>query len=1657
MISIAISIGADQAVGSEHQPTASIEAESLPEVANPFPGQTVISLFTPGIYAIDEGEISSQLAEASINGSAFSEAAMGQVLEAVDQVTVREIVTATGGQVAFFLAPSVVVAAKTPIASVAIVQPSIDFGDVLGLDVSAIANVLEPGDPPLAMEDVVLSWQVNGVTASIGDVLSFGDVVQARAFWDHPTGSGSAISAALTVPFAEAAELTIALAQPGYSAGKVLSEADLVWSIEASGYPALQGDDVIASLEVNGVTAVLPYTAQDGDVLVPVVSASHSAGPISVRGQSLMVSTRFDVLGQVDDTIEVDGATGNLTVSVTAPTAIAGVFTLDISGAPLNIAQLQNGPQCFSAPAVAGDADPDLGETIIGQRGLWLYDLDLSAPGQSSFWQRSETGLAGWSNIPGATGDDYVIQSADLGKFLRRQDILTQPGTGSRAAASNVISVQATTAPTVSLNPASTTLFAGTTGTVASLTYGGGVADTVTLTGPDAAFFALSNGNASLDLAGALALGSYSVTVEVANAGGINSDTFTLTVEGALPTYTVSLGALTAGQTFGEPGSGADVEAVLGGAAGNPDDPLAWECSVNNGSTYEALIEPVTALEGQDVIIRISDIDHPSGAFTAISNAVTVSSVATRYAGALLSAAQEGFSDTSVFAVTPTPDPAITVTNGLLTVDGGQSASKNLWQTGSGQVAADVGDLYSIIADFGPIAGGTVLLNTNLSGVNGSLAALTGGEFIRQSVFEVTAPVSQVSGGIRALNGRSFTSSSIATFRLNDLLDLPQAIFLSIGQSNWIGNSAGYDKADIEYADGCLYTPSIVNRSIGADDYPSAAGEMLPMMAMEPMQHQTLNLGQGPGAEFCREIREGIPASQAVHYFAGARAAAGFKDGDLWAGSLDGGGQPTGGSSYVKWWTEARKLFARAQAWHPESYIAGVIVCGGESDLGGTWDEGRNATESLSNLSKLIDDIRTEWGANIPVVISEIGYQPTDTGVAEFIEAQQQLATGSGNATYEKNLCAYVARPSNFVLTDGTHYDAATNRQRGQDAAAAMAALIAQPAALPGEVPVLAPLITESPVAAGEDEFTYTTDLIASTQSIVTIDSVQISDVSVPPLAAGQAYIQTPMRFTRTGDQPGDTVTLQRPDMHHDIASFSEAWEWLLGGSSTGNTSASHVYGDTASELTVRYRAFDGSTQVLEQVYTPEQVSITPVPPVLTNSAASMVLGTTQNFTAYQDETPGEAVDEGFSLDDLVVTSGEGTLVEFDANGVFRFTAPSTTDTTVLTATISNETGGQATKTFTINAVVITQLDVGLNQAEDWVRNEHAFVQENWVPAIGTAAIENNPSAPAGIISGEWAGATGDYNVTLRGRSDVDGENSQWQLRVAGVIQQSWSVKTVTNQFEDYATGSPVTLFNGDLIEILIDAKPANDGGLAWCGVDRVTFAASTGEAFEDFGVFVQSEMANGVGSAGVELPSDPISGNYILAFCAATETDLGSLSFADGWTSIASRQDADGQNLGIAAAYKKSNGTETGSLNPIDWSGSSDESYIISEIQGSGSDLSLVGSATLEGDNPSNGQSSVTLNFDTGDTERAVVYAHFAYLFQNAGTDFDDSAALAAGWTRHEGTLGGSTGGVAATWTYSKQLLNGGADSITLTITAGSNTNRQLSGLGYIIRGVAT
>ena len=138
-----------------------------------------------------------------------------------------------------------------------------------------------------------------------------------------------------------------------------------------------------------------------------------------------------------ENTFEIDGATGDVTVTVTSPGVYssydagngAGVFIFDE-------ADLASGPWPLVPPQIIDDGTPEDGDTLTLTPGLWTYDPDNGGLGSPSYqWQRNGV------NIAGATTLSYTLMAADAGTDIRVIETLAD-NNGTRTAASAAVSVE---------------------------------------------------------------------------------------------------------------------------------------------------------------------------------------------------------------------------------------------------------------------------------------------------------------------------------------------------------------------------------------------------------------------------------------------------------------------------------------------------------------------------------------------------------------------------------------------------------------------------------------------------------------------------------------------------------------------------------------------------------------------------------------------------------------------------------------------------------------------------------------------------------------------------------------------------------------------------------------------------------------------------------------------------------------------------------------------------------------------------------------------------------------------------------------------------------------------------------------------------------------
>lgn len=270
-------------------------------------------------------------------------------------------------------------------------------------------------------------------------------------------------------------------------------------------------------------------------------------------------------------------------------------------------------------------------------------------------------------------------------------------------------------------------------------------------------------------------------------------------------------------------------------------------------------------------------------------------------------------------------------------------------------------------------------------------------------------------------------------FPLKDKIAAPADIYIFAGQSNMVGGGALTDwDPDIDRpvaealavtgfmrgSDG--YTNDGTGAAINAAfDGNYGVGHPVPMV--HPVTHSSPNLGRvSPAAWIMRSLVDAGITAPGREIVAACMAAA---DTDLffqWDPDDDG-------RMYDLMVANVNALLAR----NPGSEVKGMFWCQGESS---------DATGYATLFNSIIDGLRASWG-DFPLVIMEIGGQP-DWGATIAMNAEHaKLVTGSGDAA-ELSDCIFVPRPvgAEYTVGDEVHYNGATNRVRGQEAAAAFLA-----------------------------------------------------------------------------------------------------------------------------------------------------------------------------------------------------------------------------------------------------------------------------------------------------------------------------------------------------------------------------------------------------------------------------------------------------------------------------------------------------------------------------------------------------------------------------------------------------------------------------------------
>lgn len=151
--------------------------------------------------------------------------------------------------------------------------------------------------------------------------------------------------------------------------------------------------------------------------------------------KSVTPTLTFGLNSTAEGEIEIEGASGEITITVTSPSAYA---TYDVGAGPgvftANSADLASGPLNLAPPQILDDGAPASGETLTSIPGLWIYDGSSAAPSITSQWHR------GVAAIAGATQTSYTLGAADEGQDITLEETAIGAN-GTRSAISAATSV----------------------------------------------------------------------------------------------------------------------------------------------------------------------------------------------------------------------------------------------------------------------------------------------------------------------------------------------------------------------------------------------------------------------------------------------------------------------------------------------------------------------------------------------------------------------------------------------------------------------------------------------------------------------------------------------------------------------------------------------------------------------------------------------------------------------------------------------------------------------------------------------------------------------------------------------------------------------------------------------------------------------------------------------------------------------------------------------------------------------------------------------------------------------------------------------------------------------------------------------------------------
>jgi hypothetical protein len=191
----------------------------------------------------------------------------------------------------------------------------------------------------------------------------------------------------------------------------------LVSASAALGTAVAEADDTVTYTPPPGLTGfdTVVYEVADDQGLT-------RQGQINVT----IVEPQLSIDISPENTLVVTAETSTIEITVSAPAAFAGTWTVDtgdLLGGPINLVR----------PTISGLFAE--GEQLTASGGLWIYDTGSGLPVQGWQWRR------GGAVIPGATGMTYTVTAADIGGAGLSVGQTLTDGFGQRTALSDTIGV----------------------------------------------------------------------------------------------------------------------------------------------------------------------------------------------------------------------------------------------------------------------------------------------------------------------------------------------------------------------------------------------------------------------------------------------------------------------------------------------------------------------------------------------------------------------------------------------------------------------------------------------------------------------------------------------------------------------------------------------------------------------------------------------------------------------------------------------------------------------------------------------------------------------------------------------------------------------------------------------------------------------------------------------------------------------------------------------------------------------------------------------------------------------------------------------------------------------------------------------------------------